>query len=163
MFKKIFTVILTTSILVLSTPVWSYDAASAEVYKDMFASAKGATVGKEIHLMSVEKFVDLVKAKKPMVALDVRTPAEMIVMGMYLPRTLYIPLNELFTKANLDQIPTDVPVIIFCQSGIRSVAAATGLRAIGFNNIWVVKGGMKALITYMGPLEANSPLVEAAK
>ncbi len=163
MYKKFLCATLTAATLALSTPVWSYDEAAAETYKSMFSHAKGAAVGKRIHLLPPEKFIDGVKGNKPMAVVDVRTPAEMGVMGMALPETLNIPLNELFEKANLDRIPTDKPVFVFCQSGIRSVAAGTALRAIGFDNVWVVKGGIKALIAYMGPKQVNSPLKKAAK
>jgi rhodanese-related sulfurtransferase len=163
MSKKIFIAVVTAATLALSAPAWSYDSAVAESYSAMFATAKGAVVGKEIHLLPPQKFVDAVKAKKPMAALDIRTPAETAVMGITLQGTLNIPLNVLFQKANLERIPTDKPVIVFCQSGIRSVAAATALRAAGFSNVYVVKGGIKALIGYLGPKQANSPLKKGGK
>jgi rhodanese-related sulfurtransferase len=163
MYKHILIAAVTAATLVLSAPVRSYDSVVAESYQTMFAPAKGAVVGKEIHLIPAQMFVDAVKANKPMAVLDIRTPAETKVLGMALPETLNIPLNTLFEKANLERIPTDKPVIVFCQSGIRSVAAATALRAAGFSNVYVVKGGMKALIGYLGPKEANSPLKDPDK
>jgi 3-mercaptopyruvate sulfurtransferase SseA len=65
-------------------------------------------------------------------------------------------MNELFTDAGLARIPTDKTVIVLCKSGTRATAAGTALRHIGFENVYILKGGYKALIAYMGPKEANT-------
>jgi rhodanese-related sulfurtransferase len=44
-----------------------------------------------------------------------------------------------------------------CLSGTRATAAGTALRHIGFDNVYILKGGFKALTGYLGPKEANSP------
>ena len=93
-----------------------------------------------------------------LVALDVRTPAETGVYGVTLPGALMIPINELFTPANLARIPADKTVVVLCLSGTRATAAGTALRHIGFENVYILKGGYKALTAYMGPKEANTPL-----
>jgi len=69
-----------------------------------------------------------------------------------------IPLNELFTEANLIRIPTDKTVVVLCKSGTRATAAGIALRHIGFENVYILNGGFKALIDYMGPKEANTPV-----
>ena len=94
--------------------------------------------------------------------LDVRTPAEIGVFTSILPGSLTIPVNELFTEDNLGRIPTDKTVVVLCKSGTRATAAGTALRHISFENVYVLKGGFKALITYMGPKEANTPPKPAA-
>jgi len=40
---------------------------------------------------------------------------------------------------------------------VRATAAGTALRHIGFENVYILKGGFKALTDYMGPKEANTP------
>ncbi len=143
---------------------WSYDAALAESYAELFAPVKGASAGKALHMIKPESFLNKVKAQKPIVALDIDTPAETRVYSMTLPGTLAIPINELFTKENLDLIPTDKTVVVVCKSGTRATAAGTALRHIGFENVYVLKGGFKALVSYIGPKEANTPVkVGAAK
>jgi rhodanese-related sulfurtransferase len=148
--------------MVFSAPAWSYDAAMAESYANLFAPVKGAGAGKALHLMKPEAFLNKVKAKEPLVVLDVRTPAEIGVFTSILPGSLTIPVNELFTEDNLGRIPTDKTVVVLCKSGTRATAAGTALRHIGFENVYVLKGGFKALITYMGPKEANTPPKPAA-
>jgi len=144
--------------LVLASPAWSYDTAMAESYAKLFAPVNGAGAGKAMHLMKPDAFLNKVKAKEPLVALDVRTIAEIGVFTSILPGSLTIPVNELFTEANLARIPTDKTVVVLCKSGARATAAGTALRHIGFENVYVLKGGFKALIAYMGPKEANTPL-----
>ncbi len=153
-----FKTILLIIAIALSAPAWSYDTAMAESYAKLFAPVKGAGAGKALHLMMPEALVNKVKAQQPLVVLDVRTPAEMAVFTSILPGSLMIPMNELFTQANLSRIPTNKTVVVLCKSGTRATAAGTALRHIGFDNVYVLKGGFKALITYMGPKEANSPL-----
>jgi len=158
MTKSILTTMLLVAVVAFAGPAWSYDLAMAESYAELFAPVKGAAAGKALHLIKPDACVNKVKAKGQIVALDVRTPAEMGIFGATLPGSLAIPINELFTKANLDLIPTDKTVAVFCKSGTRATAAGTALRHIGFENVYVLKGGLKALSAYMGPKEANTPL-----
>jgi rhodanese-related sulfurtransferase len=157
MLKRLLTAIALTITVVFTGPAWSYDAAMAESYAKLFAPVTGAKAGKALHLIEPDAFVDKVNAKEPLVALDVRTPAETGVYSATLPGTLVIPINELFTEANLALIPTDKTVVVLCLSGTRATAAGTALRHIGFENVYVLKGGFKALTAYMGPKEANTP------
>jgi rhodanese-related sulfurtransferase len=149
--------------ITIANPAWSYDAAMAQSYASLFAPVKGAQAGKAMHLMKPDAFVKKVVEKQPLVVLDVRTPAETAVYSATLPGTLVIPLDELFTEANLARIPTDKTVVVICKSGTRAAAAGTALRHIGFDNVYILKGGFKALAGYMGPKEANTPPAQQAK
>ena len=161
-----FTRLLTTTLLAVAVtfagPSWSYDAAMAESYVKLFAPVKGAGAGKALHLIKPDALLNKVKAKEPIVVLDIRTPAETDVFGVTLPDSLVIPINELFSEAKLAQIPTDKTVIVLCQSGMRAIVAGTALRHIGFENVYVVMGGFKALTGYLGPKKANTMLKPGA-
>jgi len=157
MLTRLLTITLLAVAVTFAGPAWSYDSAMAESYAELFAPVKGAGAGKALHLMKPDAFVNKVKEKKPLVVLDIRTPAETSIYSTTLPGTLVIPVNELFTEANLARIPTDKSVVVLCKSGTRAVAAGTALRHIGFDNVYVLKGGFKALAGYMGPKEANTP------
>jgi rhodanese-related sulfurtransferase len=150
-------------LLAFPSLVWSYDAAMAQSYAKLFEPVKGAGAGKAMHLMKPDAFVQKVVEKQPLVVLDVRTPAETAVYSATLPGTLVIPLNELFTETNLDRIPTDKTVVVLCKSGTRAAAAGTALRHVGFDNVYILKGGFKALAGYMGPKEAYTPLKAESK
>lgn len=142
-------------------PAWTYDTSMADSYAKLFAPVKGAGAGKALHLIKPDALVNKVKAKEPLVVLDIRTPAETGVYSVTLPGSLVIPVNELFTEAKLAQIPTDKTVVVLCLSGTRATAAGTALRHIGFDNVYILKGGFKALTGYLGPKEANTPLKPA--
>lgn len=163
MFTRPLTTILLAIAIVFAGPAWSYDSAMAESYADLFAPVKGAGAGKALHLIPPDVFLNKVKAKEPLVVLDIRTPAETGVYSVTLPGSLVIPVNELFRGANLAQIPTDKTVVVICLSGTRASAAGTALRHIGFDNVYILKGGFKALTGYLGPKEANTPLKPAVK
>lgn len=148
--------------IVFSAPAWSWDRAMAESYARLFAPVQGVDAGKALQLMSPEDFVAKVKAGTPLTVLDIRTPAETAIYGMTLPDTLVIPVNELFTGANLDRIPTDRTVVVICVSGTRAASAGIALRHVGFGNAYVLKGGFKSLVNYLGAKEANTPPPAAA-
>jgi rhodanese-related sulfurtransferase len=157
MFMRFLTITLLVASFAFAGPVWSYDPAMAESYATLFSTVKGAGAGKALHLMPPDAFINKVKAKEQLVVLDIRTPAETGVYSMTLPGSLRIPMSELFTEAGLAQIPTDKTVLVLCKSGTRAAIAGTALRHIGFDNVYILKGGFKALAAYMGPKEANAP------
>ena len=163
MLRKIAFIVFVTLTFGISSPSWSYDVEAAKAYNALFAEVKGAESGKKLHLFSAEKFVEKIKKNEPFAVLDVRTPRELSLVTVNTPETLNIPLNELFTPKSLGAIPTDKPVYVICQSGIRSTAAGTALRHVGFENVYVVKGGLKALVNYLGPKQAYSPVKTAGK
>ena len=162
MLIRLFTIALLAVSAGFAGPAWSYDTAMAESYAKLFAPVKGATAGKALHLIKPDAFLNKVKAKEPLVALDVRTPAETGIYSVTLPGSLVIPIDQLFTEANLARIPTDRAVVVLCLSGTRATAAGTALRHIGFENVYVLKGGFKALTAYLDPKAANTPLEPAA-
>ena len=162
MFLPVLTGLMLAVALVTSGPAWSYDTAMAASYARLFAPVKGAEAGKALHLTSAEAFIDALKAKEPMVVVDIRTPAETGVYGLTLPGSLKIPTSELFKKENLALLPTDRPVVITCLSGARAGAAGTALRHIGFDNVYILKDGFKGLVAYYGSTIANTPLKKPA-
>jgi rhodanese-related sulfurtransferase len=150
-------IVLTASMLV-AAPTAAYDQAEAEGYAQMFASVEGPKAGKHLHLIKPEQFVKEVRAGKRYVTVDIRTPGETRFFTGNMPGHLVIPLNELFKHEQLAKLPNDKPIVIICKSGTRATAAATALRDVGFEETYVLKGGFKGLITYLGPKEANQPI-----
>ena len=158
MFIRLITAVSLIIVMTLSGQVWSYDNVMAQSYAQLFAPAHDAKTGKALHMMPPVVFVNHVKSGKALVTLDVRTPAESCIYSSTLPGSLAIPINDLFTKTSLDRIPTDKKVVVVCQSGTIAAAAGTSLRHIGFKNVYILKGGFKALTGYLGVKQANSPL-----
>lgn len=81
--------------------------------------------------------------------LDVRTPEEFA--EGHIEGAVNIPLRTI--TANLDQIPTDVAVIVHCKSGFRAALAAPVLGSLGYDNFKVFSG------SYNAWLEAGEPVV----
>ncbi|MGL5146471.1 MAG: rhodanese-like domain-containing protein [Plesiomonas shigelloides] len=139
----------------VSNTAFAYDAELAKSYEAHFADIDGAAAGKNLGMMGPAAFIDAIKAGKAMVALDIRTPAEMAVLGLTVPNHLNIPANQVFKAENLAKLPTDKPLVVICKSGARATALATALRHSGFNNVKILKGGIDGLSSYLGPVEAN--------
>lgn len=156
MLRRILTSAAVASFLVASGSVWSYDADLAGSYALLFRPVVGAKAGKALHLMKPEAFVTKIKVGERMVTLDIRTPAELSIFTSVLPDSLTIPINQLFVPDNLARIPTDTPVVVLCKSGTRATAAGTALRHIGFDNVFILKGGFKALNGYLDAKTANA-------
>ena len=144
--------------LLMATSAIAYDHQLAAAYAQMFAPVKGATAGKELHMMKPEQFVKAVKSGKRFVTVDIRTPGETQFFTSNLQGHLVIPLSELFEQEQLAKLPTELPIVVMCKSGARATAAVTALRHIGFADSFVLKGGFKGLVTYLGAKEANQPL-----
>ena len=148
----------TFATLLMAPPVIAYDHDGAAAYAQMFASVQGPKAGKELHFIKPEQFVNEVRGGTPFATLDVRTPGETRFLTGNLPGNLVIPLNELFEPQNLAKLPTVKPIVVLCKSGARATAVAMALRSIGFDETYVLKGGFKGLIAYLGAKEANQPL-----
>jgi rhodanese-related sulfurtransferase/rubrerythrin len=89
--------------------------------------------------------------------LDVRQPGEY--ENEHLPGAKLIPLPGL--KDDHSQLDSLKPVIVYCRSGSRSLAAAQLLSGLGFNEIYNLQGGIMGWqgSTAAGPRELNLELV----
>lgn len=72
--------------------------------------------------------------------IDVRTIGEF--KQYHIPGFKNIPLQMLAQEVN--KLKKDEPIIVICQSGMRSQRASKILKKLGFNNIMNVKGGVAA-------------------
>ena len=78
--------------------------------------------------------------KKGMVLLDVRTNNE-YAQG-HIPGAVHIPLSEIGEKVK--KLKKDKDIVVFCQSGNRSIWAIKRLMGMGFKNLYNLKGGYRA-------------------
>lgn len=91
-------------------------------------------------MMNVAQLKALRDKGEAHVVLDVREPGELAAAA--LPDVLHIPLMQV--PHRVDDIPTDVPVVVMCHHGIRSMNAVQWLRANGFENVINLIGGISA-------------------
>ncbi len=68
--------------------------------------------------------------------IDVRTSEEFA--SGYIEGAINIPVDDLASR--LDEIETDMPIVVYCRSGNRSARAATILRDAGFENVYDLGG-----------------------
>lgn len=95
--------------------------------------------------------VDAVKAAIEAGAflLDVRTPDEYA--EGHIEGAVNIPLRTI--TANMDQIPTDTQVIVYCKSGFRASLSMPVLGVLGFDNVKAFTG------SYAAWVDAGEPVV----
>lgn len=87
--------------------------------------------------------------------IDVREPNEYA--EGHIPGAVNIPIRTL--AQNLDKVPTDQPVLVYCASGHRAGMATAALRELGYDNVRAFSGGWKA---WSGANEAVSTEATAA-
>lgn len=74
------------------------------------------------------------------IVIDVREPGEW--RRGHIAGSRNVPLLEV--ESRLDDVPRDAPVVVHCALGSRSALAAKRLRALGFENVHDMGGGIRA-------------------
>ncbi|MGH9866985.1 MAG: rhodanese-like domain-containing protein [Candidatus Polarisedimenticolia bacterium] len=82
--------------------------------------------------------------------IDVRTPAEFRDLG-HIPGALLLPV-DLVAVAPATLPREGLPLLVYCEHGVRSAAAARFLTAAGFPGVLNMSGGMSA---WTGPRDSS--------
>ncbi|MCL4835468.1 MAG: hypothetical protein KJZ86_23720 [Caldilineaceae bacterium] len=96
---------------------------------------------------SVDKLKEMMAASD-MALIDVREASEY--EAGHIAGAVNIPLRTL--ADNLDKIPTDKPVVVYCASGHRAAMALSSLGMLGYTNVKSFPA------SYKGWTEANEPV-----
>ena len=107
-----------------------------KAFKDWFI-IKAKKEGSEI---SVEETHQLLQKKEPIVLLDIREKEE-IALG-YINGTVFLPQGFLSEKVKNLLPDKNVPVVVYCAGGIRSLAAAKLMREKGYMNVFSMAKGI---------------------
>lgn len=83
--------------------------------------------------------------------LDVREEDEVRLCA--LPGSLHIPMNLIPLRHN--ELPDDVPIIVYCHHGIRSLNVARYLAHVGFEHVANLQGGIDAWARQIDPTMAR--------
>jgi len=129
---------------------FSYDAELAKKMDAMFSQMTPEVLKQRPCQIDSNQLFEMIKKKEDFVILDVRTPQEQSITGITWKNTLNIPIHEVFKPENLNKLPKDKKIVVVCHSGDRAAAVVTGLRAVGFNNAYQFKGGIKELADKVG-------------
>jgi rhodanese-related sulfurtransferase len=148
-------VLFAVALVIIASTASAYDETMAKSYEQYFEAFEGKATGKALQLMGAADFVDAAKAGEDMFVLDIRTSPETEIYGITIPGAVAIPMNEVFKPENLARIPDDRKVVVVCRGGIRAAVIATGLRHIGFADVYVLHKGTMALADYLTPSKVN--------
>ena len=98
-------------------------------------------------MMNVQQLKAIRDAGEPHVILDVREARELAAAS--LGDVLHMPLMTV--PSRVDEIPRDLPVVIMCHHGIRSMNAVQWLKGNGFDNVINLTGGISAWAKEIDP------------
>lgn len=83
---------------------------------------------------------------------DVRTPAEITQMGS-IPGAIKIEYDDLETLLERIGLDRSQPVLVYCQTVLRSSQTVMALRLLGYDNAWFIAGGVERWKGAGKPLE----------
>ncbi|MBX7225365.1 MAG: molybdopterin-synthase adenylyltransferase MoeB [Chitinophagales bacterium] len=104
----------------------------------------------EIKEITVEAFMRMKNEHETFQLIDVREQFEYDLVNM---EGELIPLGTLLN--NVNKIAQDKMVVVHCKSGARSARAIQSLQALGFKNLYNLKGG---ILAYIKEFEPELPL-----
>ena len=97
--------------------------------------------------------LNVMMAEEQPYLLDVRQPGELEEKG-WIEGAVNIPLREV--ADNIEYLPSfDTPIVSYCGSGWRCTIALTALEAMGWEDVYGLKGG-----SFGGWIEAGYPIAE---
>ncbi len=129
---------------------YGYDKEMAKKFDMMFSQLTAEMIAKRPCEVNAKQLFEMLKKKEDFVILDIRTPQEMEIVGVTLKNNLKVPMNDLFKEESLNKLPKDKKIVVICHTGTRAAAATMALRAVGFVNAYMFKGGMIELAAESG-------------
>lgn len=129
---------------------YAFDSNLAKRFDMMFSQLTPEMIAKRPCEVNAKQLFEMIKKNEDFLVLDIRTPQEMEVVGITLKNTLKIPMNDLFKEENLKKLPPEKKIVVVCHTGTRAAAATMALRAVGFVNAFMFKGGMIELSAEAG-------------
>jgi len=103
--------------------------------------------------VSAQFAADLLSSGDPPLAVDVRTASERD--QKWIDGSLSLPLNHL--EENLEKVPRDRALLVYCAGGYRSSIAASLLQKHGFRHVSEIAGGIVAWAAAELPVKFNPP------
>lgn len=99
-----------------------------------------AQITKEQKSLPVKEFYKKIDTDKDVQLVDVRTPVEFLNGHLLNAMNIDWKANDFEEKSRA--LDKSKPVFVYCMSGPRSTAASTKLQEMGFENVYVMEGGM---------------------
>jgi len=95
---------------------------------------------KEGSEISVEETHQLLQNKEPVVLLDIREKRE--IAAGYIEGATFLPQGLLGEKVESELPDKDIPVVVYCAGGIRSLAAAKLMEGKGYTHVFSMAKGI---------------------
>lgn len=103
--------------------------------------------------VSAQFATEMLSSRESPLAIDVRTAGER--EQKHLAGSLHLPLNHL--QEEMEKLPKNRPLLVYCAGGYRSSIAASLLQGGGFNHVSEIAGGIAAWETASLPVETGHP------
>lgn len=120
-----------------------------------YIEADALTQTRQLSQLGVDELHFAIKRGEAPRLLDVRTAGEY--EAQHIEGAVHMPLPSV--PRRLGELPKEAPLAVICGSGYRSSIAASLLRAVGFNRVQNVMGGMGAYLESQPPDWHPSDLV----
>jgi glyoxylase-like metal-dependent hydrolase (beta-lactamase superfamily II) len=104
--------------------------------------------------LSAQYAAELLASSQPPLAVDVRAPGER--EKKRIAGSLAMPLNHL--PENLEKLPRDRSLLVYCAGGYRSSIAASLLQRGGFNSVGEIAGGITGWESAKLPVQTGAEL-----
>ncbi len=144
-------------IAVVVLPLFLSTGCSEETEKKVATGAPVAAKPQGQSVQSVFRTVDpveaqaMLKTRKGLLLLDVRTPAE--IKQMKIAGALAIPVGDVIRGKFVP--PADGPILLVCAVGGRSYIAGKALASRGYHEIYNLDGGIEAWRRAGLPIESE--------
>ena len=92
--------------------------------------------------VTADRLAEMLKTKD-FTLVNVKTPY----IGEISGTDLYIPYDQLTTRAAELPKSKDAKILVYCRSGVESAQGAQTLLNLGYTNVWNLDGGMNAWTT----------------
>ena len=96
---------------------------------------------RDVSEISIQEVDRLLKKGERVILLDVREKEE-LALG-YLKNSIFIPRASLPEKAETLLPDRDVPIVVYCAAGVRSILAAKTLKEMGYSQVSSMKEGIE--------------------
>lgn len=104
-----------------------------------------------VQSLSVQELHAWREARKELVLLDVREDGE--VAYAHIDEHTHIPMNLIPIRHN--ELPDDLPIVVYCHHGMRSMQVAMFLEHAGFTDVYNLSGGIDAWSIHIDPSVAR--------
>lgn len=101
----------------------------------------------DIPNLSATETAEFLREHPDTVLLDVREDEEVAIC--HLSGSVHIPMNLIALRHN--ELPDDVPIVVYCHHGIRSMNVARYLAHLGFDDVYNLSGGIDAWSLQIDP------------